>query len=416
MSGKKSVGRRDFIKSTISGVTGFFLATCVGAEQIEMDAEPQPSKKTFIRRTVGNTGIELPIISMGVMNSDNPNLVRAALDAGIVYLDTAWWYQNGRNEEMIGEVLQGRPRDSFVIATKVPGSVPLPYADGVFPDDEASRETLASSFLNRFDTSLKRLKLDYVDILYLHNVWTREAALFESLLEALAKVKKEGKARFVGLSTHRNEPEVIQAAIDSDLYDVVLTAYNFKQDHRLEVRETIDQAAQAGIGVVAMKTMAGGYWDKGKTKPVNAKAALKWALQNENVHTAIPGFTTFDQLEVALSVMEDLTLDESEKEDLQLESSIEESSIEGFYCQACGKCLSKCQQRLPIPEIMRAYMYAHGYGNFGEARNLLSSLHLPAGPCGNCASCSVSCAKGFDVADRIKDVLRLRKTPSDLIA
>lgn len=416
MSRKKSVDRRDFIKSTIAGVTGFFLTTPVGAEQLETDIEPQSSKRPFIHRTLGNTGIELPIVSMGVMNSDNPNLVRAALDAGVVHLDTAWWYQNGRNEEMIGTVLQGRPRDSIVIATKVPGSVPLPYAKGVFPDDDVSRERLVSSFLSRFDTSLKRLRLEYVDILYLHNVWTREAALFEPLLGALAKVKKEGKTRFVGISTHRNEPQVIQAAIDSDLYDVVLTAYNFKQDHRLEVRQAIASAAQAGLGIVAMKTMAGGYWDKQKRKPVNTKAALKWALQDENVHTAILGFTAFDQLESSLSVMENLTLDESEMKDLQLETPIEESSIEGLYCQACGKCLNQCRQRLPIPEIMRAYMYAHGYRNLGEARDLLSSLDLPDRPCGSCTSCSVGCAKGFDVADRINDIMRLRKVPSDLIA
>ncbi len=56
---------------------------------------------------------------MGVQQSDNPNLLRAALDAGIVHLDTGHIYSRGRNEEMIGGVIKGRPRDSFVIATKV---------------------------------------------------------------------------------------------------------------------------------------------------------------------------------------------------------------------------------------------------------------------------------------------------------
>jgi len=246
------------MKMAATGMAGICLAPSVGAEQTELPAHLKPASRKLIYRTLGKTGITLPVISMGVMNSDNPNLVRAALDAGIMHLDTAWWYQSGRNEEMIGDIVKDRPRDSYVIATKVPGSVPLPYARGVFPDDEVSRATLVDSFLKRVDTSLKRLRLEYVDILYLHNVWTREAVLFESLMEALAKLKKEGKAKFLGISIHRNEPAVIEAAIDSKLYEVVLTAYNFKQDHRLDVQSAIAKAAQAGLGVIAMKTLAGG--------------------------------------------------------------------------------------------------------------------------------------------------------------
>jgi predicted aldo/keto reductase-like oxidoreductase len=415
MSGKRSVNRRGFIKTAAAGMAGFCFAPSVGAEQSETSFDLKPAQKQLITRTLGKTGITLPVISMGVMNSDNPNLVRAALDAGIVHLDTAWWYQSGRNEEMIGEVLKDRPRDSYFIATKVPGSVPLPYAKGVFPDDEVSRATLVDSFLKRVDTSLKRLRLEYVDILYLHNVWTREAVLFESLMETLAKLKKEGKAKFLGISTHRNEPEVIEAAIDSKLYQVVLTAYNFKQDHRLEVQAAIAKAAQAGLGVIAMKTMAGGYHDEEKTKPVNAKAALKWVLQDENVHTIISGFTTFDQMELDISVMEDLTLEDSEKQDLQLESSMEESSRGGIYCQACEKCMNQCPQRLPIPDIMRAYMYAQGYQNLGEAQNLLFSLNLSTDTCDHCERCAVSCARGFDVSRRIRDVIRLQEVPPNFV-
>jgi len=58
-----------------------------------------------------------------------------------------------------------------------------------------------------------------------------------------------------------------------------------------------------GLGIVAMKTQAGVYWDKEKTTPINMKAALKWALRDPNVHTAIPGFTTLDQLQTDLDVL-----------------------------------------------------------------------------------------------------------------
>ncbi|MBN2244775.1 MAG: aldo/keto reductase, partial [Candidatus Aminicenantes bacterium] len=100
-----------------------------------LSPKPQENKeRKFIYRTLGNTGIKLPVVSMGVMNADNPNLVAAALDAGIVMLDTAWGYQRGNNEKMIGEVIKDRPRDSFVIATKVPG-MPRDRRTGLFTSE-----------------------------------------------------------------------------------------------------------------------------------------------------------------------------------------------------------------------------------------------------------------------------------------
>ena len=219
---------------------------------------------------------------MGVMNADNPNLVRAALDGGIFLLDTAHGYQEGRTEEMLGTVLKDRKRDSFVIATKVHLST-LDRRTGLF-----SKETRGEEIGEKLDISLKRLGLDHVDILHLHNQSARESVLYEPVLKALEKAKRDGKARFFGCSTHKNEPEVIRAAVEAKLYDVVLTSYNFRQDHHLEVQKAVGEAAQAGLGIVAMKTQAGVYWDKEKQSPINMKAALKWALRDPNVHTAIP--------------------------------------------------------------------------------------------------------------------------------
>ena len=400
-----SMGRRAFLRSAAAGMTSLVLARSVGAVQNGGSPEARSPERKLLFRTLGKSGIRLPVISMGVMNADNPNLVRAALDAGIIHFDTAHSYQKGRNEAMLGEVFKGVPRDRYVLATKVGG-------DGM--DRRTGRftpETKGEEFLRRFELSLQRLGSGHVDILYLHNVWTREAALFEPLLKALERVRKEGKARFVGLSTHRNEPEVIQAATESRLYDVVLTAYNFKQDHAHEVRQAIAKAGQAGLGVVAMKTLAGGYLDHEKQHPVNPKAALKWVLQDPNVHTAIPGFTTFEQMDLDLSVMEDLTLEESEKKDLRIGLS-----RTGLYCQGCGACTSQCLGRLPIPDLMRAHMYALGYGNLEEAQDLLSSLDLPDDPCRGCEPCPVRCRKGFSVSKKIREVGSIRKVPTPFVA
>ena len=139
------------------------------------------------------------------------------------------------------------------------------------------------------------------------------------------------------------------------------------------------------------------------------KAALKWALNNPNIHTAIPGFTTFDQLELDLTVMEDLTLTEAEKKDLIQSNDLHT----GLYCQQCEQCIPQCPGQLPIPSLMRGYMYAYGYRNLNAAHELVSSLELPDNPCKSCSTCSVKCASGFNVKKKIEDISRIKSIPAD---
>ncbi|NIO02189.1 MAG: oxidoreductase [Candidatus Latescibacteria bacterium] len=403
---RKDESRRDFLKKSVNGLAGLaVLPTVLGTES---QAEPQGEKKKskFITRKLGKTGLELPVVSMGVMNSNSPNLVRDALDAGIVLLDTAHGYQRGRNEEMIGEVVKDRPRDSYMIATKVEGT-PLDRKTGLF-----TKEAKAGPFLEKFKTSLQRLGMDYVEILYLHSVVKREAVLYDEYMNAMLKLKKEGSVRFIGVSTHSNEPEVIRAAVDSKVYDVVLTAYNFRQPHLAELEKEIARAVKAGLGIVAMKTQAGVYWDRERQHQINMKAALKWALQNKNIHTAIPGFTTFDQLQEDISVLEDLTLTPQEQEDLELGRKY---GMKGLYCRQCGTCLAQCDKDIDVPTMMRSYMYAYGYRNLAAAKETLSAVDLSNVPCSHCSACKVDCAMGFDVKERIEDIARLKSVPDDFV-
>jgi predicted aldo/keto reductase-like oxidoreductase len=401
--------RRHFIKKGFAGLAGAAILPSVLKGKPEAQAKSTGKTRKIIYRTLGKTGLKLPVINMGVMNADNPNLVKAALDAGILLLDTAWYYQMGRNEEMIGEVIKGRPRDSYVIATKI--WEPRDWQTALFPEDAK-----ADTFIAKFETSLKRLGLDYVDILHLHNISRKESVVFEPYVESLKKFKKQGKARFIGISTHRNEPEIIRTAADSKIYDVVLTSYNFKQEHREDVKKAIAYAAKAGLGIIAMKPLAGVYWDREKQYPINVKAALKWVLQDENVHTIIPGFTTFDQMEVDLSVMEDLTLTQEEKADLNPPEKLSMAkSMAGFYCQQCEKCLPQCPARLEIPTLMRSYMYAYGYRNLQNARQTLDFLDLTDIACRNCRVCKVKCAMGFDIKERILDIVRIKDIPEDFL-
>ncbi|NOY37084.1 MAG: oxidoreductase [Chlorobi bacterium] len=402
MKAKKGVDRRDFLRKSVLGATGAVLVTGAGHAAGAGSDSPDEKKKMIIRK-LGRTGIELPVVSMGVMRADNPGLVKAALDHGMVLLDTAHDYQKGRNEEMLGKLLKDYPRDQFVIATKV-------QPDGIDrKTGNPTKETSPEKFREMFDISLQRLQMDYVDILYMHAISAREMVMYKPILRVMKSLKRKGKVRFIGVSTHKNEPEVIRAVIDAKVYDVVLTAYNFKQDHLDGMHKAFEKAGVAGIGIIAMKTMAGGFQDKERQHPVNTKAALKWALQNPYVTTSIPGFTAFDQIDEDAEVMFDLTLTDEEKKDL------EPVSLAGLYCNGCEHCVAQCRESLPIPELMRAYMYTYGYRETQKARDLLTDIGVMADTCSDCDNCTVRCVKGFAVAEKIADVTRLLQVPEDFL-
>jgi predicted aldo/keto reductase-like oxidoreductase len=398
MGRRTYLNRRGFLKSSVIGAAGAFISTSAVARQPKDDA-------VIIKRRLGKTDIELPVVSFGVMRSDNAALVKSAYQMGMVHFDTAHGYQEGRNETMLGELFKSVPRESIVIATKV------------YPDDidrrtgEMGPGATKESILTRFDLSLQRLQMKYVDIVYFHGVSNRDVALAPQMLDAFDELKKKGKARYVGMSTHNNEPDVIQAAIDSNFYDVVLTAINFKQSHADKIREKIALAAAKGIGIVAMKTMAGGFMDKERQHPIDCKAALKWVLQDTNIHTSIPGIVAYDQLMQNFSVMENLTLTEEEK------AHLEEAKLEaGLYCDGCKECLGQCRKHLPVNELMRAYMYTYGYRQYEDAGSVLADMGITGNPCSDCDDCTVNCQKGFHVASRIADVSRLSAVPRDLLA
>lgn len=400
--GRRLIGRRGFMKSTLVGVGGLFALPSMNNTQEIRTVESKGKEKKFVYRTLGKTGLKLPVINMGVMLTDNPNLIRTALDSGVQLLDTSHAYMGGRNEETIGEVLKGRPRDSYYIATKV--NLPQDRTKGLYTEAATTEE-----FLKRLDISLKRLGIDYVDILHLHGVSRKESVAYEPALMGFEKAKKDGKIRFTGLSTHANEPEVIHAATDSKAYDVILTAYTFKQKHAAEVRDAIARASKAGIGIIAMKAVRGANQQPPTIK--NITASFKWMLQDPNVNTVITGFTAFDHIETDLSVMEDLTLTEPEKMEIQ-----KEASLPSLYCQGCRECLGQCPAGLPIPDLMRAYMYVYDYRNLRLAQDVVVSLDLPQTVCGDCVQCPVQCSVGFNIRGKIQDVVRIRQVPLEFIA
>lgn len=393
----KQISRRGFLRTGIAGAGAIALSPVAATS-------PLAEQKNIIHRTLGKTGLKVPVVSFGVMRSDNSSLCRAAHDKGLRLFDTANGYLGGNSEIMLGNLFREYPRDSFILCTKV--------KPGTDNNGKPTAQTTPEKFLELFNVSMSRLKLDYVDILHVHDMSNPELFDHKPLINTLKQLKKDGKIKFIGFSTHRNEPLVIDAAADTDIWDVILTQYNYRLAYLPELQKAIKKAASAGIGIIAMKTMAGGgFLDRDKTKRVNTTAALKWVLSNPDITTAIPGMTNFDELELNVKVLEDIELTENEKSDLV--ASLNEP---GLICSGCRKCLEECPERLQIPEIMRAYMYAYGYSNPAMAKNLLGELNVSKNPCGDCDVCKVKCSRNFDVRQKIADISRLSDIPFDFLA
>ncbi|MEZ5012109.1 MAG: hypothetical protein R2744_11240 [Bacteroidales bacterium] len=148
------------------------------------------------------------------------------------------------------------------------------------------------------------------------------------------------------------------------------------------------------MAVVAMKTMAGGYLDR-ENQTRCTTAALKWALSNPNIHTSIPGMTSFDMLEEDLKVLTDITLTDDEKRDILVASN-----ETGLFCSTCNKCLEVCTARLPVPDLMRAYMSPM---DMSIMKRLITCLqNWVQGPihAAIVSECNIVCTKNFNVRRR----------------
>ncbi len=402
-----SMKRRELLKRGLAGLAGIsFIPAPAKTGQAVPPEIPAVNKPHVIRRTLGRTGLKPVVVGIGATGMD---VTRAALDAGLNYLDSANFYGYGRHETGLGAILKERPRDSFIATTKILGlrdnRTGLPPAS-VTPAD------FQADFRKRLEDGLRRLQVDHLDVLFLHGADNPELVGLPKVRDVMLQMKEEGKTRFLGVSFHHKELELIPAVVKEKIYDVIVTAYNFRQPHREEVTHAIASAAKEGLGIVAMKVMAGAFWDKERKHPINGAAALKWTLRSEHVHTTVPAFDNFEQMKAGLGVMADLTLTPQDEEDLRLGDRL---GLAGLFCSQCGACRTQCRNSLDIPTAMRAYMYAYGYGKPALAKETLLPAMEAEARCRGCLTCAVDCRMGFMVRERIQDIARLRDVPSEFL-
>jgi len=369
------------------------------------EEQGKPESVKLVYRTLGKTGLKVTSLAFGCMTTSDPSVIERAADLGINHFDTARSYQNGNNERMVGAALK-TVRKKVILSSK--------------SGSKTKQEVLAD-----LDTSLRELGTDYLDLWYLHSKSEPEQ-VSEDLLEAQRIAKKEGKIRFAGVSMHFNMDKMLVHLSKLGQTDVVLTTYNFAMRSvdadmntnpdapKTDMTEAIRAARKAGLGIVAMKVMAGGtsrvergdrlyganpkVLGKRLSQPGVPVAAIKWALKNESVDTAIVCMTNHDQFDENVRAMAEAY---TEKDEQVLSSQL--AYISPKYCRMCGSCGGSCERGVPVPDMLRFLTYVEGYGEFALARERFLELpeNLRKIRCGDCAACSLKCAYAVAVRDRL---------------
>ena len=336
---------------------------------------------------LGKTGLNITKLVFGSMVTSDQAVIDRAIDLGINCFTTARDYQLGHNESFLGASLVGK-RDKVILSTEAIDMMWRPKTE---------KETTAY-VLDNLNTSLKDLRTDYVDLFFLHHKdqpdWIPEEAV-----EAVRIAKRQGKLRHAGITTHAL-PKMADYLVKSDLFEAVIAIYNFTMD--AEMHAAVKKVHDAGIGVIAMKALAGGLRSEKPLpqlkRPGAVLAALKWAMNNPSVDAVVTSIADTDQLEENARAMTERF---SDGEHRLLAAALDEFGPK--YCRLCGRCEGTCAQGLPIPEVLRCGMYAEGYGQFDLGRGKF--LELPAEArgrsCGECSACSVRCAYGIRVAERV---------------
>lgn len=389
MAFKESLSRRKFISGSALALTPLAFS------QINLAAQSKTSQ-TIITRKLGRTGLQVPIVSMGVMNADNPAVLKESYEIGVRFFDTAMGYQRGKNEEMVGEVIKSLGvRNKVFIQTKIP----KPRSPQITTAEQVSQQIITD-----FEGCLKRLQMDYVDTLLIHGPTVADMN-DPGVIQAMTTLKNQKRARFIGVSSHMGQADVLNDIVKNKIYDTVTLQINFTMAQDTALLDAIKKAAAAGIGLVAMKTQASGRRGPGAPAagaPLNQTAALKWVLNHPEITTAIPGYTNFDHMKQNFSVAYGLGYTEEEKKFLAEKNLV--ASIQ--FCQQCGTCSGTCPKGVDLPTLMRTHMYAARYGNFLHARATLDSIDTSAhlSNCGDCAECDARCAHHVDIARSIGEL------------
>lgn len=301
--------------------------------------------------------------------SDSDRLLKKAYVSGINFFDTARSYTD--SEEKIGSAL-GDVRKEIIIATKTPS------------EDR-------KSVMRDLETSLKKLRTDYLDIYQLHNPQTLpDPNDPNSSYGALLEAKKKGMIRFIGLTNHRLE--IALAAARSGLYDTIqfpLSSLSSEEDLQI-----IAICQQYNLGLIAMKALSGGLI-------TNAASAFAFLRQYDNV-VPIWGIEKEPQLDQFIAMEKNPPL----LDDTMLKMiTNDRQELSGTFCRACGYCMP-CPAGIPIPTAARMSLLLRRmpYQQF-MTEEWHRQMYL-INECLNCGQCKKHCPYQLDTPQILQGMLK----------
>jgi len=345
-------------------------------------------------RRLGRTGFDVSDISLGtgaIRGENGEAIVREAIARGVNYLDTSPDYSGSGSEQAIGRALRGQDRSRLFLATKF-----------CTPEGHLAPDASVAKYIEVVEASLARLGTDYVDLVHVHSCDEVDRLMSPNLHEAFDRLKGQGKARFLGFSSHTpNLAQVTQAAIESNRFDVMMLAYH----HGIwpSLAELISRArGERDMGVVAMKTLKGakhnGLVGFREQAPAYSQAAFKWVLSNPDVACLVVSFFEPQHVDEYLFA----SGAPIRGKDLAVLRAYDRE-IAGTYCPPhCGACLDHCSEGLAVDDVLRFRMYFEDYGWEKRGMQQYAQLGKNASACLGCAApCTGTCPVGIPIQQRM---------------
>ncbi|MBI5523390.1 MAG: aldo/keto reductase [Desulfarculus sp.] len=360
--------RRDFFKkAAVLGLGAAAGGSLLGQAPLAR-AEARAPKAPMPRRPFGRSGTMVSVLSLGGMFDilNNRLMLKMALDWGVNYWDTAEGYGGTRSEEGIGRWFAKNPgtREEVFLVTKL-------------------QVKFLHDFTPRLEASLKRLNTDHVDLFFVHGISNIEE-MTPQLQEWGQAMKKAGKIRLFGFSTHSNMETCLEDAAPLPWIDGVMFTYNYRLMHEGRMRAAVEACHQAGIGLTAMKTMGGGpvksdseaeenmagrFMKKGFSD-AQAKLMAVWEDSRiASICSQMPNLTILAAN--AAAAVGQVQLSQGDRALLARHAA----ETCGDYCAGCGElCSQAIGQPLPVSDVMRYLMYYRAYQDPGLARDRFAEL------------------------------------------
>ncbi len=371
------MNRRDFLHTgAVAGVSAVALSN------VGMAADDPASKATLPTRKLGKTGAEVTILNQGTWRASGlDRILRTAYAGGIRYFDTA---QSYGTEPAIKKWFEQMPevRKTIFLVTK----------NGLAPKNGVSDP---KQLLKLVDDRLKALGVDQLDLFFWHHLGdSREdvnlpkSKEFGEVVEAL---KKSGKTKFVGFSTHcDNRSEYIQAAAEGGFIDAIMVKFDPFTDKEGPLNKALDAAYKAGIGLISMKQVAGNFADNKAQGKVLDQVVEKYApmlkergltpyqglLQaiwtDERFSTSCVSMRNTDQIRENIEAARKFKPLSTAEID-QLHRAVVASGP--TMCAGCeGQCAVAAGTKARLGDLTRALTYHDHHGYRGEARSLYNGL------------------------------------------